>query len=179
VAFDAQGQAFEAGGWGPDSFHVQLRCPVAQPGGGAGAPGGVGRTGAGGGTPGKAVDRVAPVISHAKLSRTRFATRGKRRGTTFTFTLSEAARLHVAITHAAPGRRSGKACVAPRKGLKRRCTRTLTTSTLSKSLKRGAAKIAFGGGTLKLGRYTAVLTARDAAGNMSRPVRLTFTVVKA
>ncbi len=208
VAFDS-GSDDLGGGYGPDYSHAYLRCTGAGAGGGGGEGGGAGGDGgAGGGAggPGSRGDRVAPRITRARLSRRRFAVavagakRGARaaarrgtgkavrrpavpRGTRIAFTLSEAARVSVAVERSLPGRRRGRACVAPRRGLKRRCTRVVTVATpLVRQLRAGKRTLAFSGRSgrrgLRPGAYRLRLVARDRAGNVSRPVRLAFTVVR-
>ncbi len=93
----------------------------------------------------------------------------------------------VAVERTLPGRRRGRACVAPRRGLKKRCTRVVTVATpLSASARAGARSLVFSGrygkgrrSALSAGAYRLRLVARDRAGNASQPVRLAFTVVKA
>src|SRR4051794_2023403 len=135
-------------------------------GGGAGTGGG-GTSGGGGGSAAGGADTTAPGITGAKLSATRFriATRrtavssAVKRGTSVGFTLSENAATTIAIV----------------KG-----TRTVITLTRAKTTK-GANLIAFTGRTakakLKPGRYKLVLTAADAAGNRSKPITLSFSVL--
>jgi len=81
------------------------------------------------------------------------------------------------------GRRSGKRCVKPRKGLRRRCTRYVTKLVLVRaSVKPGAVRVTYTGRVrrkaLKPGRYRATLLATDPAGNRSQPRRITFRVVR-
>jgi Putative Ig domain len=64
-------------------------------------------------------DTKAPVISKLELTRKRFAVTGKRRGTTLSFTLSEAAKVKVAIQRKRSGRRKGGKCVAPQRSCAR------------------------------------------------------------
>ena len=156
------------------------------------APGGPG----GGGGPKR--DTTPPRISGARLTHARFSVAGARtaviaivrtlrharapRGTSFVFSLSERATTTIAITRHADGRRSGHRCVAPRRGLKRRCTRTIAVLTLIRGrTPAGRNSVLFSGRagrtTLKPGRYVAQIVARDGAGNRSRPVSLAFTVV--
>jgi hypothetical protein len=99
---------------------------------------------------------VAPVITSASLTRHRFSI---RRGTTFRVTLSQAARVKIAI---------------------RRAHRL--AGTLKRSSHRDANRIAFSGRighrALRPGRYVATVTATDAKGKRSAPRTLRFTVVK-
>jgi hypothetical protein len=188
--------------YGPDFAHVFERCAAPAPAGGDGGGDGGGGGGGGGGPtptgpggPGETPkDRTAPVISKATVRNRRFAVaagstavaaRKPRtpRGTTFAFKLSEKASTTIAITQKLAGRRSGARCVAPRKGLKRTCTRIVKRITLTRAGTRaGTNKLAFTGRagktTLKPGSYLAQLTARDPAGNRSKGVTVAFTVVK-
>jgi hypothetical protein len=143
---------------GPDFAHAYLRalgdCP-ARPGGGQG---------------GAVADTRAPVISRARVTNRRFVpARGRtaraarvKRGTAFVFRLSEAARTTIVIER----RR------------KRRFSKVVTL-TRARTVA-GANRVAFTGRVgrraLKRGAYRARLVATDAAGNRSRPVRLTFRV---
>ena len=100
--------------------------------------------------------------------RTAKSARRAKRGSAFLFTLSENARTSIAIARALPGRRSGKRCVKPRKGLKRRCTRYMVVSTLTRTkTKQGANRIAFSG---RIGRASSsrAATARRWAPSTPR-----------
>ncbi len=104
------------------------------------------------------------------------------RGTSFVFSLSEGAQTTIAIARRATGRRSGGRCVAPRRGLMRRCTRTVAVLTLIRArTPNGRNSVAFTGragrSTLMPGRFLAQIVARDSSGNRSTPVSLAFTVV--
>ena len=185
VAFGSRSDDLVSPSYGPDFNHVYLRaaargCPVdATPSG----PGGATPGGPGGVTGKPTRNKVAPRILHAHLTHRRFATGGGQgRGTAILFTLTENASTTITITRHAPGRRSGKHCVAPRHGLVRRCSRTLTAGELFKAHARaGGNRIAFngrvGGVALRPGSYQVHLQARDAAGNRSRTVTLTFVVL--
>jgi hypothetical protein len=171
--------------YGPDDDHVYLRavdaaCPAAA----------VAKPPL---APETAKDRTAPRIGRARLTRKRFALgRGRTprsagrqagRGTTFVFNLSEAATTRIVIERALPGRRRGRSCVKPRKGLRRHCIRYLKSATLIRSKTRqGLNRVAFSGRVgkkaLRRGKYRATLTATDRAGNRSRPARVGFTVVR-
>ena len=185
--------------YGTDFTHVFLRgvaagCAVGVDGGGPG-----GSTGSGGGPRGTKPDRTPPRISGARLTHARFSVTHARtavvaiarasrhthapHGTSFVFSLSESASTTIAITRHADGRRSGGRCVAPRPGLKRRCTRTVTVLTLiRRHTPRGPNSIPFTGRagrtTLRPGRYLAQIVARDASGNRSMPVSVALTVVR-
>ncbi|HEX8086076.1 MAG TPA: hypothetical protein VF529_17415 [Solirubrobacteraceae bacterium] len=132
-----------------------------------------------------------PVLGRVTLSRSRFRVgRGMtalaalvRAGTTFRFTLSEAATVEVAIARATPGRRRAGRCVKPSGRLARhpRCTRLVRAGSLRRRLAAGTARIAFTGRLgrrpLKPGRYVATLTATDAAGQRSAPRKAAFRVL--
>jgi Tol biopolymer transport system component len=120
-------------------------------------------------------DMTAPVLSRVSMTNRRFAlaagrtaaTAKAKRGTTFRFTLSEAA-----VTKIAIARRQGKRKVrfVPVLAL----TRTKTAA--------GRNRVRFTGrvGKRKLrpGRYRATLTATDAAVNTSRPRTISFTMLR-
>jgi hypothetical protein len=136
----------------------------------------------------------APVLSRVRMTHRRFRV-GKQAtaisakktplGTSFRFTLSTAAKLRITITSTAAGLRDGHRCLAPSASLKRahakRCTRTITVSTLTRASEpQGADSVAFSGRTgqraLSPRSYKAVLSANNTAGH-SKPVKLSFTVV--
>jgi hypothetical protein len=115
------------------------------------------------------VDTVAPVVSGFTASNRAFAVGSARsalaafvRGTTLRYSVSEAARVTVTIRHARDGRVSGK---------------------LTRSAAKGRNAIQFSGRlgkrALRAGRYVAVLTATDAAGNRSAPKQIAFRIVSA
>jgi hypothetical protein len=107
-------------------------------------------------------------------------------GTSFVFTLSAQARVQIAISQQAAGLRRGRACVKPtpklRRGHARRCTRQVKMGTLIRANQpHGTDSVPFSGRIgrrpLSPGRYTAKLTADNAAGR-SGPVTVSFTVVR-
>ena len=198
VAFSSPSDDLVNPSYGTDFTHVFLRglgsgCVVGFDAGGAAAAGSGGGKG-GGPKP----DKTPPRISGARLTHARFSVTNARtavvaiaravrhthapRGTSFVFSLSEKASTTIAITRRADGRRSGGRCVAPRPGLKRRCTRTVAVLTLIRGrTPRGRNNVPFSGRagrtTLRPGRYVAQIVARDASGNRSIPVSLALTVV--
>jgi hypothetical protein len=140
-------------------------------------------------------DTTAPVFSKVSETNRVFAVgkgrtpvSAKRRrvkvGTTFRFTLSEAASVKLAIAQKQPGRRVGKACRKPsRKNRGRRhCARFVKKGTLTRTGKAGANSVKFTGRVgrraLKPGSYRVTITATDAAGNKSKPKVLSFRVVR-
>jgi hypothetical protein len=99
-------------------------------------------------------DTTAPVILSASVKPKTFK---RRRGTTFRYKLSEAAKVAFTIQ-----RKKGKRYVKARK--------------FSKASKAGANKRKLVTRKLKPGRYRATLVATDAAKNRSKPKRLTFRI---
>jgi trimeric autotransporter adhesin len=103
-------------------------------------------------------------------------------GTTFSFTLNEAASVTFAFTKQAAGRRVGKKCVAQSRGNrhKRRCTRTVSAGTLTFSGRTGTNKVRFEGliskhRKLKPGSYTLLVIA-TASSKRSTTSTLHFTI---
>jgi hypothetical protein len=118
-------------------------------------------------------DTTKPVLS--RLARTKAG---------FRATLSEPARLTIAISRRDAGRRAGPVCKKPTRRLRKakRCTRLTKIGALTVAGRQGANAIAFkdkvGRRTLKAGAYQATFVARDAAGNASRVKTVRFTVHK-
>lgn len=149
----------------------------------------------GGTTPAQpAADRTAPVVGRFRATRRTFAVgarptavsarRRTPRGTTLSWSLSEAATVRIAVARQLSGRRVGKRCVRPTRRLRRakRCVRLGRARTLTRRAPAGTAKLAFSGRIgrtpLARGRYTLTLVATDAAGNRSAPRRLTIRIVR-
>ncbi len=189
VARDAAGNS-EAAPGAPDVVQAVAGCPAAP----APAPAQP--------MPGPAVvsDRVAPTVT-ARLTRSRFrigrtrtpavAAQRRRRapiGTTFRVTLSEPAAIRIRMSRVTSGVRRGAKCVKrPRKPPKgrrlRRCTRLVVDGTLTRrTAKLGRNDVTFSGRigrkALARGRHRAEIVATDAAGNRSKPKRLSFTIVR-
>jgi hypothetical protein len=138
---------------------------------------------------------IAPVISGLTQSHARWregsaparisrAAKKPPRGTTFSFTLNEAATVHLVFTQPASGRRLGGRCVAQTKHnrSKRACRRAVTVGTITLMHgSAGADHVRFEGRLsaakkLKPGRYTLVLSA--SVGGLSSASRsLAFTIV--
>jgi len=138
-------------------------------------------------------DRIAPVVSRVSLTNRRFrvgrrvaqTTSGRlRRGTVFRYRLSESATVRIQFERALAGRRVGTRCRKPGPHLtsRRSCTRYRLVGTLTRVGGLGPNRTGFNGllgrKALRLGSYRANVTARDGAGNESRPTRLRFTVAK-
>lgn len=144
------------------------------PAGGAGGPGG--------NTSG---DTQAPLIGGFRATPSLFALARAAtpvaaqvpRGTRFRYTLSEPARVTLSLQRARPGRRADGRCVAPSPRLRqaKRCIRYSGVGTLRRSGAKGANSIRFTGRigkrALRAGRYRALISATDAAGNRS-PLRI-------
>jgi hypothetical protein len=137
-------------------------------------------------------DTVAPLFLRTSMLRTVFAVGPRRtavtarakKGSAFRYTLSEAATVTIGFARRSAGRRSGKRCVKPRRSLRhaKRCGRRVRAGKLTRKAPTGASVVAFSGRigrkALPPGRYTAALTARDAAGNSSKPKTLGFRIVR-
>ncbi len=138
----------------------------------------------------------APVLSALKQSAgkwregsslPRAASRHSRKppvGTTFSFTLNEAATVQFSFTQRVPGRKVGRGCVAPTRANRHKhsCSRTVTTGTLVLAAHTGTNTLRFQGrisGSKKLrpGAYTLVVAATGPSGKSATPQRLTFTIV--
>ena len=111
------------------------------------------------------------------------ASRRHEQGTTFQYTLSEAATARIVIVGRLPGRARGGSCVAPTAKLHRarRCTRIVAEGSLTRRSHPGANRVAFSGRigsrALRPGGYEATLTVTDAGNRRSAPKRTSFTVV--
>ncbi len=142
---------------------------------------------------------VAPVLSHVSVSHASFriakartaviatarAKAGKTTGgTTFRWTLSEAATVKIAIAQRFSGRRAGTRCAVPSRRLRKHaaCTRLLARVGLARHAKSGRGSLTFSGrwNTHRLapGGYQATLTAKDGAGNASKAVTIRFRVIR-
>jgi hypothetical protein len=104
-------------------------------------------------------------------------------GTTFSFTVNEAASVTFTFTGPAAGRQVGKSCVAQtKKNRKRkRCTRTVTVGRLAFNAHPGTNRVHFEGliskhKRLSPGSYKLLVTA-TASGKRSSTSRLHFTIV--
>lgn len=105
-------------------------------------------------------------------------------GTTFSFTLNEAATVQFAFTQRASGRKVGHKCLAQTRANRHKhsCSRTVTAATLVVAAHAGANTLRFqgrvsGSKKLKPGVYTLLVTATGPGGKSSAPQRLTFTIV--
>lgn len=134
--------------------------------------GGGGGTGGGGTT----VDTVPPRIDHALFPLLRVGRSG-----TLKLNLSEPASVAIRFERRLPGRRKAGRCLAPQRAPHgRRCARFKAIGTQTRSGVRGANRLSIGGKigrrTIPVGSYRITLVARDAAGNVSKPVAVTTNV---
>jgi spore coat-associated protein N len=146
-----------------------------------GAAGGGGFGGSGGvGTPPSITSLL--VSSHTFYIGTGLPRISIATGTTISFRLSERARVTFAFLQYASGRKLGSRCVLHRT-TGRRCTITYTRGTLVVNGKAGLNKLRFFGRlsrtkTLRPGRYTLAVSAKDANGNVSRTLKTTLTLLR-
>lgn len=130
--------------------------------------------GGGGGTP---RDTTAPRLSHAFFPLLHVGRSG-----TLKVTLSEAATVTIRFERRIAGHRKAGRCVAPRRAPHgRRCVRFRTIGTQTRRAVNGANRLAIGGKigrrAIPAGSYRITLLARDAAGNVSKPLSVTTDVV--
>ena len=142
-------------------------------------------------------DTTRPVISGFAMTNKRFrvgfdrtprvaaAQRRAPVGTRFRFRLSETSRVVIKLERARPGRKVGRTCRRPtrQRRSRERCTRYVTVGSLvRRNRPAGRGRVDFSGRigvkALPLGLNRASITAKDAAGNVSRPRRLRFRVVR-
>ena len=140
------------------------------------------------------VDTTAPVFLSSAIDPSRFAVDKAgtpeapvalaQKGTTFRYSLDEAARVTFTVVRKLPGRLVRGTCVRKTKSNKkrRRCTRFKTVGAFAQDAVSGDNTKPFsgkiGGRSLAPGRYRATLIATDAAGNASVPSVLNFRVTK-
>jgi DNA-binding beta-propeller fold protein YncE len=150
--------------------------------------------------PGPVPDRTPPTLNGYGLSRTTFAAASKgasiavaaakrqkpKVGTTIRFTLSEAAKVTFKIEKATGGRKVKGRCVKPSRKNRRakRCTRYVALKGAATDVgvaghNRAKFSGRWRGSKLAPGRYRLVATARDAAGNLAKPKRVAFRIVRA
>lgn len=143
-------------------------------------------------------DTTAPVLRRVSLTHTKFrvakaatSIAAKRhtklhRGTQLRFTSSEAAKLTILIQRAGPGRRVKKGrqhiCKPVHARPKHKaCTAYRRTGKLTRNIKVGHNQVALSGriGKRRMapGHYRLILTATDGAGNRSKQVRRSFTIL--
>lgn len=131
-----------------------------------------------------AVNPATFVVDPRGKAETAVSAAKHKRGTRFTYTLSEAARVVFTIQRQASGRRVKGRCRKPTSSNRHtpRCIRYVGTRRFAVTAAAGAGSHRFsgriGGHALPPGRYRTTLVATDAAGNRSKPRRLRFRVVR-
>ena len=140
-------------------------------------------------------DTSAPVLRSVSLTHSRFrvargatviAARRIPRGTQLRFESSEAAKLTILVERQVPGRklRKGKKRICrpvhkrPKHGA---CKALRRRATLTRHVQAGKGHVSLSGriGKRRMtpGRYRLTITATDAAGNRSRPIHRSFTIL--
>ena len=158
--------------------------------GGSGGTGGTGGAGGNGGPPATVAPRLSRLTqSHstwrerrAPGTRTKATTRTPV-GTTFSFTLDQAAHVSLSFTQRLSGRSVKSHCVAVSKANRHRpaCTRGRAVAILPVAGHSGVNRLVFQGHVsrskqLAPGRYTVLITATNTAGQRSRVQSLSFTI---
>ena len=110
-----------------------------------------------------------------------------KHGTRFTYTLSEPARVAIAVERKTTGRKAGRGskarCVKPTRANSNapRCVRFVKATSLTAKEQAGKQSTPFSGlvrgKPLKSGRYRASIVATDSAGQASEPRRVSFRIV--
>lgn len=131
---------------------------------------------------------VAPVVTGYRVTNNPFVasrsakTKAHKRGTRFTYRLSEAATVKIVITRRISGKRRGKRCVSPTRRLRAasKCSRVITVGTLTRISHAGVNRVLFSGRfgsrVLGRGRYQATLIA-TVAMKSSKPKTISFRIV--
>ncbi len=119
----------------------------------------------------------------ARISAKRHKRRRPPVGTTFSFSLNEAATVTLRFSRHSSGRKVGKRCLAPSRRHRRgkRCRRTAAAGSISFVAHAGEDRVFFDGRLsaskrLAPGRYTVAILASNAGGSSS--ARLSFTIVR-
>lgn len=128
--------------------------------------------------------KTPAVGSAARASKRQHKANTHKQGTTFRYTLSEAATVTIVITQRLPGRRRDKRCVVPTRKLRRAraCVRLATKETLTRTSHAGANRVVFSGRVgvkaLRPGDYQATLTATNTANDTSKGRTVNFTIAR-
>lgn len=130
-----------------------------------------------------AADKTAPTVSKLALTRKAFATKGKKKGSTLTFTLSEAAKVKLTVSTTAKGRKKGKSCVKPSKAKRgaKKCTivgKPKDLVNLAGVAGKNTVKVTgwAKGKKLPKGTYRLSVLATDAAGNKAKTAVIDFRI---
>jgi hypothetical protein len=130
---------------------------------------------------------VTAVLSNAGQTHTRWRESGKPKrgkppvGTTFTFTLNEAASVTFSFAH--PGRLVSGKCVVQTSKDRKKPPCVLAAGMVELTGETGKNSLTFAGRfsdghKLRPGSYTVTITARGPNGRVSRPIILKFTIVQ-
>jgi hypothetical protein len=125
-----------------------------------------------------------PAFEVKKSGKAETPVSGAKKGTTFRYSLSEAAAVTFTIQRKLKGRKVGRKCKKPtrRNRHRRRCTRYKRAGAFRQQAVSGANSKSFSGRigrrSLRPGRYRALLVATDAAGNKSKAAKVAFRVLK-
>ena len=136
-------------------------------------------------------DNISPVVTDFSATPRRFRVGARptpvtalvKRGTTFTFGLSEDADVTIKIARLRPGKRNQQRCVKPTKKLRshKSCLRRVPVGGLHRTLAAGPNSVKFTGRIenkkLARGRYLAKITAVDQADNASAQQTVKLRVV--
>jgi PKD repeat protein len=143
-------------------------------------------TGSAPGTAAPALSRVSQTHRTWREGTTRatISTRRAPIGTTFAFTVDQAARMTLVFTQSLAGRRTAGKCRAPTRANRRHttCRRTLARGSLSYTVRAGTHRVTFlgriAGRSLPLGPYIVTMTATGTATAARSDTRaLRFTIV--
>jgi hypothetical protein len=124
--------------------------------------------------------RLTPNVFRVAASAARIA---PRRGTSFAYALSEAAKVTIELSRLRPGRVSGGLCRKPSRRLARKphCTIAVPVGVLRQNAVAGEKRFPFTGRIgrrpLLPGRYRATATATDAYGHESQATSGSFRIV--
>jgi 6-phosphogluconolactonase (cycloisomerase 2 family) len=130
-----------------------------------------------------------PTLTALSVTNSRFAVSSGRRprvrrGTTFRYTLSEAAKVTFRIARRTIGRRVAGSCrpLTRRNRTRRKCVLFRRVGRITADAKQGKNRGRFSGKLrgrrLRPGRYRATAIATDAAGGQSAPRRVAFRIVR-
>jgi virginiamycin B lyase len=110
-----------------------------------------------------AVDKTSPRIKTLKVRR-------KGKTVLISVTLNEAGRIVATVQKSKPGRRRGGRCVAPTRKFRhaKRCTRQVSVARVRRAASAGTTTLRLSAKRFTRGTYRVAVTARDAAGNVSR-----------
>jgi hypothetical protein len=124
----------------------------------------------------------APLPTGASITAKKKRKKKARRGSTVSYTLSEAATMTFTAERQQKGRKRGKKCIPRRKRGKRCTTTKVVTGSFTHAGKAGANSFKFSGRIngrkLKTGTYRLTAIPTDVPGNRGNAVRAGFRIVK-